>query len=263
MTPGTYDITVQRNAPYLPDTFDFEGYDFSAATFELEVRAYRGTEYAAEPTPALAHMTSDAWVFIGWQATSDGSGVYEPPPTPPPGWGDDRPSEMFLSPLATADLPTSSTGLSAGEIYLSAGLPVAVIAEVSGTFAKILTSAAGAATVTATQLAVPAGVYLDITMYLSGGTLDADATLTGTLTLTEETSGGNTVFGTYPVSATSSGLDLGGGVYAVDTHTTVAVSGMAARSGDVTYRIDFVRTGGPNFVAGAVINGVVKITPTV
>lgn len=47
MTPGSYDITVQRNAPFLPDTLDFEGYDFTAATFALQVRSNRGASGAA------------------------------------------------------------------------------------------------------------------------------------------------------------------------------------------------------------------------
>jgi hypothetical protein len=42
MTPGTLNLTVQRNAPYLPDTFDFQGYDFTGATFAMHVRTLRG-----------------------------------------------------------------------------------------------------------------------------------------------------------------------------------------------------------------------------
>lgn len=46
-----------------------------------------GDNYEVEVSPALTHLTSDAWVFIGWQATSDGGGTYPSTPTPPGGWG--------------------------------------------------------------------------------------------------------------------------------------------------------------------------------
>lgn len=47
MTPGSLPLTVQRNAPYLPSTIDFVGYDFTGGTFALQVRAYRGAAGSA------------------------------------------------------------------------------------------------------------------------------------------------------------------------------------------------------------------------
>ena len=40
MTPGTLDLRVQRWAPFI-DTIAFEGFDFTGATFALQVRQYR------------------------------------------------------------------------------------------------------------------------------------------------------------------------------------------------------------------------------
>jgi len=47
MTPGTYPITVLRNVPYLPDTLDFEAYNFTGGTFALQVRTLPGASGAA------------------------------------------------------------------------------------------------------------------------------------------------------------------------------------------------------------------------
>ena len=54
MTPGTFNLTVQRWAPYVATPFAFEGFDFSAATFAMQVRAYRDAEGAALITLAGA-----------------------------------------------------------------------------------------------------------------------------------------------------------------------------------------------------------------
>lgn len=54
-----------------------------------------GTDYEVEAAPAVDHLTSDAWVFIGWQSTPDGGGAYPSTPTPPPGWGGDRSQEVL------------------------------------------------------------------------------------------------------------------------------------------------------------------------
>jgi hypothetical protein len=43
--------------------------------------------YEVEAYPATTHMTTGSWIFVGWQATSDGSGGFPSSPPPPPGWG--------------------------------------------------------------------------------------------------------------------------------------------------------------------------------
>ncbi|WP_313452522.1 phage tail protein [Brevundimonas sp.] len=43
--------------------------------------------YEVEPYPATTHMTTGSWIFVGWQATSDGAGSFPTSPPPPPGWG--------------------------------------------------------------------------------------------------------------------------------------------------------------------------------
>lgn len=63
-----------------------------------------GNDYEVEATPALTHMASDVWVFIGWQSTSDAGGSYPPPDSPPPGWGGDLPGE---GDAPVAGLPSS------------------------------------------------------------------------------------------------------------------------------------------------------------
>ncbi|WP_295228048.1 hypothetical protein [uncultured Brevundimonas sp.] len=46
-----------------------------------------GAGYEVEAYPATTHMTTGSWIFVGWQATSDGSGGFPSSPPPPPGWG--------------------------------------------------------------------------------------------------------------------------------------------------------------------------------
>ena len=46
--------------------------------------------FSAEASPSTNHMTTGSWVFIGWQATSDGSGGYPTNPPPPGGWSGDN-----------------------------------------------------------------------------------------------------------------------------------------------------------------------------
>lgn len=50
--------------------------------------------FQAEVSPATTHMTTGSWTFIGWQATSNGSGGFPTPPPPPPGWGGDGTSDQ-------------------------------------------------------------------------------------------------------------------------------------------------------------------------
>ena len=46
-----------------------------------------GVGYEVEAYPATTHMTTGSWIFVGWQATSNGSGGFPTSPPPPPGWG--------------------------------------------------------------------------------------------------------------------------------------------------------------------------------
>lgn len=50
--------------------------------------------YEAEAAPALAHFTSGAWLFVGWQATEDGAGSFPSVPTAPGGWGGSMPQDV-------------------------------------------------------------------------------------------------------------------------------------------------------------------------
>ncbi len=54
-----------------------------------------GAGYEVEAYPATTHMTTGSWVFVGWQATSDGSGGFPSSPPPPPGWGGGGSSPLY------------------------------------------------------------------------------------------------------------------------------------------------------------------------
>lgn len=53
--------------------------------------------FEAEISPATTHMTTGSWIFIGWQATSNGSGGFPTPPPPPPGWGGDGTTDQQIN----------------------------------------------------------------------------------------------------------------------------------------------------------------------
>lgn len=56
ITPGKLDLVAQRWTPYVY-VIDFEGYDFSAATFAMDWRLYRDAEFAQL---SLANAASNA-----------------------------------------------------------------------------------------------------------------------------------------------------------------------------------------------------------
>ena len=131
---------------------------------------------------------------------------------------------------------------------------------VAGTV-KQMTSGAGAANVSSTAYSAVGNCYLELSMSLDGGSLDADASWNGTVTLEEYNAGsGWRTVGTASLIVASSGLDLGGGVYQSDGGSA-QIAGTGIRTGSVTYRVSIARTSGSNFVAGAVINAILKITP--
>ena len=131
---------------------------------------------------------------------------------------------------------------------------------VAGTV-KQMTSGAGAANVSSTAYSAVGNCYLELAMSLDGGSLDADTSWNGTVTLEEYNAGsGWRTVGTASLVVASSGLDLGGGVYQSDGGSA-QIAGTGIRTGSVTYRVTVTRTSGSNFVAGAVINAILKITP--
>ena len=72
MTPGTLNLTVQRWAPYVATPFIFEGLDFSAATFAMQVRQYRDAE--GDPLISLVGAAAGS-EGISCAVTTDGDGV--------------------------------------------------------------------------------------------------------------------------------------------------------------------------------------------
>lgn len=57
-----------------------------------------GVGYEAEVSPATAHMTTGGWLFVGWQATEDGSGVFPTGDPRPGGWGGDQLTDQQETP---------------------------------------------------------------------------------------------------------------------------------------------------------------------
>ena len=81
-----------------PEEFEAATLTGLANSTTFGVFGRNGSEYEAEASPALAHQTSDAWVFIGWQTTPDGGGTYPTPDPPPPGSGGTGDTPLYIEP---------------------------------------------------------------------------------------------------------------------------------------------------------------------
>lgn len=66
---------------------------------------------------------------------------------------------------------------------------------------------------------------------------------------------------TIPVVVASSGLSLPGPAWEAESSGPISFSGFGSLSGGVTYSVTITRDSGSSFVAGAVISGVLMITP--
>lgn len=72
ITPATVPLVAQRWSPFV-DITGFEAYDFSAATFEMHVRAYR--DAPGDPIIELTNAASNAQGISVTTATVDVDGV--------------------------------------------------------------------------------------------------------------------------------------------------------------------------------------------
>ncbi len=110
---------------------------------------------------------------------------------------------------------------------------------------------------------VLAGSQIGVSIHLTGGTLTTNNSMNGSVQLFE-TQGGNTrlVF-SQAVTATSSGLQEPDGSWGVGQEPSASGNAIGQYGGDVTYRAEFVRTGGSDYEQGAVINATVTITPPI
>lgn len=72
MTPGTLNITVLRNVPFL-DTIRFVGLDFTGATFAMQVRLRRGA--AGDPLLSLTGATAGSQGLSNVLTEEDGIDV--------------------------------------------------------------------------------------------------------------------------------------------------------------------------------------------
>lgn len=167
---------------------------------------------------------------------------------------------------AVNDYASNAAALAAGQIgrvfynTTSGRMETCLNPQVNSSTVKVFHSGAGGATATSSVYASVGDVFLELDASLDGGSLNADASWVGEIKL-EETDGATTrVIGTVPLVVNSSGLDLGGGVYASDGGNA-RITGTGIKTGNLTYRAAITRTGGADFVAGAVLNCVLKITP--
>ena len=123
-----------------------------------------------------------------------------------------------------------------------------------------LNAAAGATTAVVTVTGVVANSRLQITGSLVGGTLSANADWNGTATFSEDNGTTTHVIGTFPITATSTGLEVGGAWEANDS-SAFAFDVIGDYSGQVTYRVQIARTGGSMYVDGAEIRSILILTP--
>lgn len=124
------------------------------------------------------------------------------------------------------------------------------------TFASTAPSLSGSTTISG----VLAGAMIEFNASFDAPVLDADATMTGYIVFEEGSGGTWTEIGTYPADVASSGGGFPGGGWSGGAGSGVA-SGFGTRSGAVTYRATYVRTGGSGlFGNGYSMSGSVRIT---
>ena len=137
-----------------------------------------------------------------------------------------------------------------------------VIAESNdGSRVATWSSGPGGASAEKTVDNVAAPSYLEFTGTLDGGTIDADTQWEGDFTFSEYDGVTYNDLVTTPIIITSDGLMLPGPKWGVNASPVVTFNGEGLYSGTVTYRASIVQTGGANYVDGATINAMVRITP--
>lgn len=110
---------------------------------------------------------------------------------------------------------------------------------------------------------VLAGSQIGVAINLTGGTLTTNNNLNGSIQLFEVQGGNTRLLFSQAVTATSSGLQEPDGSWGVGQEPSAIGNAIGQYGGDVTYRAEFVRTGGSNYAQGAVINATVTITPPI
>ena len=108
---------------------------------------------------------------------------------------------------------------------------------------------------------VLAGSLIEMSGALNGGSISSTEPLYGTLSLYEASGGNQTLVHEEPVTIVSNGLVNPGGSYGAEGASVNSPRKFATRSGNVTYTVTFVRTGGSSYVNGATLSGGVIITP--
>lgn len=160
----------------------------------------------------------------------------------------------------TAELAAQLALIVAAQSTADAALALAE--DNAGSRAVELTSLAGGPA-TRTVSNVPSTPYLVLNVATSGGTLNADASFFGTATFAESDGVTTNTLATIPVVVASSGLSLPGPVWEAEGSGPISFSGFGTLSGGVTYSVTITRDSGSSFVAGAVISGILMITPGV
>lgn len=174
------------------------------------------------------------------------------------------PLVTLTPPSYASNAAALSSGATIGSAYMNTttGLLDTVIAPGAGTIGyKHFASPAGGFIVTGSVSGVVAGSLLNVTVTMQGGSLSADAAMTGTITVEEGVGGVYSQVGqVQTVTINSTGLIEPGGSYSAENASATVIAA-GSKSGSVTYRFSFARTSGPTYVNGAVIDVSMTITP--
>lgn len=126
---------------------------------------------------------------------------------------------------------------------------------------RTFASGVGGSTAQTVVAGVAAGSFIEMTGGINGGSLSADSSLLGSLTLSEVNGAGSRVVHAENIVVESTGLMLPGGSFEAGGAGVYSIRVPATKSGSVTYRVDFNHTGGASYVNGATVGGSVFITP--
>lgn len=143
---------------------------------------------------------------------------------------------------ATADAALAAAGEASGARY----------ADLSATPPSIEASV--------TVSGVTADTRLSVEGVLFGGTLDANAPLTGTLTLREFNGVTPLNIEIAPLTVNSTGVSPGAGEWNAES-ASISLAGVGVYTGTVTYLLRWDRTSGSSYVVLPDINSTLTITP--
>ncbi|WP_292045868.1 MULTISPECIES: hypothetical protein [unclassified Brevundimonas] len=127
---------------------------------------------------------------------------------------------------------------------------------------RFASSAGGSAAISTPFENTQAGSLITCTGSIDGGSLTtANATVYGSVSIYEQTSGAERLLFSRPIEMSSGELQLPNGSYAIETGGSWSGQQFGELSGSVSYRVAFTRSGPNQFVNGATISAAVVVTP--